>query len=94
VSEEIPRPSIQHVPSIAQCRYFRIELRGQVGEVWLAAFDPVSLSISDQVTWLEVRVDQAALRGILNRLWDLNLNILSVVEIAEPAVQNGEKGNE
>ncbi len=48
----------------------------------MAAFDPISFSSSDRVTMIEVLADQAALRGILNRLWDLNLDILSVIEIA------------
>jgi hypothetical protein len=31
------------------------------------------------VTALTGLVDQAALRGILNRIWDLNLTVLSVI---------------
>lgn len=38
---------------------------------------------------IEVLADQAALRGILNRLWDINLDIFCVVEIARPAARNG-----
>ena len=40
---------------------------------------------------IEVLADQAALRGILNRLWDLNLDIFSVVEISRPDARNGGK---
>ena len=40
---------------------------------------------------IEVLADQAGLRGILNRLWDLNLDIFSVVEMARPADRNGGK---
>jgi hypothetical protein len=37
------------------------------------------------VTLLTGRVeDQATLRGILNRLWDLNLTVLSVIQIDPP----------
>jgi hypothetical protein len=89
VSEETPHGSIQDAPTTAQRRHFRILLRGQVSQGWIAVFDPLSYSSSPRVTWFEVLADQAGLRGILNRLWDLNLDILSVVEIYEPANQNG-----
>jgi hypothetical protein len=77
------------LPSTARRRAYRIELRGQVDEAWVAAFDPTSYSSSDGVTSFEVQADQAALRGILNRLWDLNLDILSVIEVARSTVRNG-----
>ncbi len=89
MSEETPHRSTKSIPSTAQRRLFRIELRGQVDKGWMVTFDSISFSSSDKVTNLEVLADQAALRGILNRLWDLNLDILSVVEIAAPSVRNG-----
>jgi len=91
VSEETLHRSTKSIPSTARRRHFRIGLRGQVDKGWMAAFDPISFSSSDKVTMIEVLADQAALRGILNRLWDLNLDIFSVVEIALPAVRNGGK---
>jgi hypothetical protein len=94
VTGETLPPSIQGPPAGAQPRRFRIELSGRVGEVWLAACAPVSLSRSERATVLEVRADQAALRGILNHLWDLNLEVLSVVAAGEPDVGNGERENE
>jgi hypothetical protein len=75
------------IPSTAQRRHFRIELRGQVDRGWMAAFDPISFSSSARGTIIEVLADQAGLRGLLNRLWDLNLDILSVVEITLPAIR-------
>ena len=91
VPEETPHQSINSIPSTAQHRHFLIELRGQVDKGWMAAFDPISFSSSDKVTRIEVLVDQAALRSILNHLWDLNLDILSVIEIGLPDVRNGDK---
>jgi hypothetical protein len=32
--------------------------------------------------------DQAALRGVLTRLWDLNLDIISVVRIARQGMKH------
>lgn len=91
VSEETPHQSINSIPSTAQQRHFRIELRGQVDQRWLASFDPESFSSSDKVTLIEVLADQAALRGILNSLWDLNLDIISVIQFESPAVRYGGK---
>jgi hypothetical protein len=91
VSEETPHRSINRIPSTAQQRHFCIELRGRVDQRWMAAFDPESFSCSDKVTMIEVLADQAALRGILNSLWDLNLDIISVIQIESPAVRCGGK---
>jgi hypothetical protein len=57
----------------------------------MASFDPESFSSSDKVTMIEVLADQAALRGILNSLWDLNLDIISVIQFESPAVRYGGK---
>lgn len=89
VSDETPHRSKRNLPSTAQRRRFRIELRGQVDPGWVAACEPTSFSGSAGVTTLEVLADQAALRGVLNRLWDLNLDVLSVVEIGGPAARSG-----
>ena len=93
MSEEASRRPLKGFPSTAQRRAFRIELRGQVDEAWIAAFEPTAYSSSDGVTSFEVQADQAALRGILNRLWDLNLDILSVIGIASSTGRNGGNRN-
>lgn len=89
VSGKTPLRSTNRIPSVARRRHFQIKLRGRVDEGWMAAFDPLSFSSSEQMTVFEVLADQAALRGILNRLWDLNLDVFSVNEMVRPAVQNG-----
>jgi hypothetical protein len=91
MSEKTLPRSRKSILSTAQHRRFRIGLRGQVDQRWMTAFDPILFCSSDRVTMIEVLADQAALRGILNRLWDLNLDIFSVIEIARPAVRNGGK---
>lgn len=85
MSDDSAGGSKRNVPKAAQRRHYRIELRGHIDQAWMAAFEPTSFSSSSQVTLLDVLADQAALRGILNRLWDLNLDVLSVVEISGPA---------
>jgi hypothetical protein len=89
VSEEALHKPAESIPPTAQRRRFRIELRGQVGKRWMTACEPISFSNSAGITIIEVLADQAGLRGILNRIWDLNLDVYSVVEITAAAVGNG-----
>ena len=86
MSKEIPNHTPTGISSTAQRRHFRIKLRGLVDQGWIAAFDPLTFSSADGITLFEVLADQAALRGILNRLWSLNLDILLVAEVNGPAV--------
>lgn len=94
VLNEAPNHSIETTPSIAQRRHFCIVLRGQIDKGWIPAFDLLSISSSEGCTTIDALVDQAALRGLLNRLWDLNLYIISVVEVDAPLIQNGGSQNE
>lgn len=93
MSQETPLNPTQRISAIARPRHFRIEVRGEIDPGWMAAFDPLSYSSSAGVTRIAVLADQAGLRGILNRLWDLNLDIFSVVEMALPAARDGGKYN-
>jgi hypothetical protein len=47
--------------------------------LWSAWFDGLTISTGDRTTVIEGHVDQATLRGILSRIWDLNLTLISVV---------------
>jgi hypothetical protein len=63
---------------------YQIQVQGQIGERWFHWFDEMRVTLdrmSDgtSITTLTGPVaDQAALRGILAKLWDLNLTLLSV----------------
>lgn len=66
--------------------FYIIRLRGQLDTQWSQWFD--GLEITDgyeegaDITTLRGPVrDQSALRGILNKIWDLNLELLSVNQI-------------
>jgi hypothetical protein len=65
---------------MGESRLYRIEVKGRLGPEWSAWFH--GLSITDQpdgVTVLAGRVaDQAALHGLLDRIHDLGLVLLSV----------------
>lgn len=58
---------------------FEIRIRGQLDESWSDWLEGMDLIVEDQVTTLRVEVrDQAALRGILSKIWDVNLYLISV----------------
>jgi hypothetical protein len=65
---------------------FEIRLEGRLHGKWAGWLGDENASILEEVdqTCIFVSVpDQAALRGFMNRLWDLNLTILSVTRINE-----------
>jgi hypothetical protein len=72
-------------------RYYRITVEGKIDSTWsewLGGMRLVSQKEADrvQVTTLSgVLIDQAALRSLLNRIWDLNLVLRSVQEV-DPAI--------
>lgn len=67
---------------------YRVQVRGEIGPRWQPWFDDLTLTLGDTgdgpVTTLTGSiVDQAGLRGLLNKLWDLNLTLLSVTRLEE-----------
>ncbi len=60
---------------------YRIRIEGKLDERWSDWFSGMTLAVEDgetMVTTLTGPADQAALRGILNKLWDLNRVLVSV----------------
>ncbi len=70
----------------APCRrVYQIKVQGRLDESWSGWFDRMDITVEGNTTTLTgAVVDQAALRGILSRLWDLNLALISVnpIELA------------
>jgi hypothetical protein len=68
---------------------YQIEVQGRLDEQWSLWFNDVTVTVNQAydgspVTTLTIgAVDQAKLRGILNKLWDMNLTVISVVLLAE-----------
>jgi hypothetical protein len=64
---------------------YQIRVLGAIDDVWSDWFGGLRLEIEDDedhaITTLTGPVDQAALRGVLNRIWDLNLVLISVVSM-------------
>jgi hypothetical protein len=87
--KEQPGPSSR---SQAESRY-EIQIRGALDERWLAWFNGMDISIEHTAGCLPFTtilcpvMDQARLRGTLNRIWDLNLSLISVQQRPDPALE-------
>lgn len=63
---------------------YHIEIEGRLDTRWSSWFNNMTITVEDRdpdlfVTVLDGTVpDQASLRGILNKIWDLNLSLISV----------------
>lgn len=63
---------------------YRIVIRGELDDGWSEWLGDVSLDRPNRIhgsgntTIFSEIPDQAALRGILNKIWDLNLTLISV----------------
>ena len=66
---------------------YQIEVQGRLHDRWSAWFHDVTISFREvgdgsSITTLTGAVaDQARLRGILSKLWDLNMKVVSVSQI-------------
>lgn len=71
-----------HPQMSEQTRLYEVKIRGQLDEVWSDWFEGIEITTGEKMTTLcgEIR-DQAALRGILSKIWDLNLIVISVDSI-------------
>ena len=69
---------------------YQITLRGALDENWSSWLSDLLVVPGDETTTITGAVaDQSALRGILCRLWDLNLEIVSVIRVADAAFAGG-----
>ena len=62
--------------------FYRIEVEGQLDESWSGWFSGMTLTSQDDISTLTGPLtDQADLRGLLSRIWDLNLTLVSVIRL-------------
>ncbi len=68
---------------------YHIRVQGQLDESWADWLGGLTITPQpDEVTLLSGSIiDQAALHGILDRLYGLNLTILSVVQVGNEATK-------
>jgi hypothetical protein len=74
---------------------YQIEVQGRLDESWAAWLDGMTIARTQARDKAPVVVltgpvaDQAALRGILSRLWDLNLAVVGLRRIDSPGEAEG-----
>lgn len=79
-------------PESSPSQIYEITVRSELGERWPRLLDGLGHTVevrggSPEASILRVAVqDQAALRGLLNQLWDLNLTLVSLHRIIPPSV--------
>jgi hypothetical protein len=70
---------------------YQIKMRGKLDESWSGWFSGMAITLDGDITTLTGAVaDQSALRGILTKLWDLNLALISVTRIWTDSHRNPE----
>ena len=81
-------------PSVGRPVTYQIKVEGRLNEGWSDWFSGMAVALENDVTILTGAVaDQAALRGILTNIWDLNLTLISVSQM-EMEMRLEEKGEE
>lgn len=68
------------------CRPYQITIQGHLDAEWASCFNLLKISYKDNmnITILTGPItDQAELRGIMNKLWDLNKSIIAVSQLAD-----------
>lgn len=72
---------------------YEIQIHGELDERWSDWFDGIEVTIEHTCDHLPLTtlkcpaMDQTKLRGILNKIWDLNLNLISVREVHDPTLK-------
>jgi hypothetical protein len=59
---------------------YQIKIQGRLDKGWSEWFNEMTVTFESDITTLTGPVvDQAALRGILDKIWDLNLMLISII---------------
>ena len=65
-----------------QAAVYQIQVRGKLDESWSDWLSGMTITSESDITILTGPVaDQAALRGLLSKIWDLNLILISATRI-------------
>jgi len=70
---------------------YEIRIRGQLDTQWSDWFEGFALTVSDDQTILTGRIsDQAALHGLLRRIGNLGLTLVSVTQLTATPLNHNE----
>ena len=69
---------------------YQIKVQGRLDRRWSDWFSGLTIKVQSEIgnppiTTLTGSLDQAGLRGVLSKVWDLNLALVSVVRLEETA---------
>ena len=76
-------------------KIYQIKICGHLEELWISWFKPMEITRSRdgsgrQITALTGLVsDQSELRGLLTKIWDLNMELLSLKQIDQESLSGG-----
>jgi hypothetical protein len=78
--------TIKAVPLTAGRRFtmaeYRIRVKGRIDRSWADWFDKTAMTYRGAETWIQRSdLDQSALHGMLNKIRDLNMTLISVERI-------------
>ena len=77
-------------------KVYQITVEGKIDESWSDWLGGMQLVLRKEANGMQITIltglliDQAALRGVLNRLWDLNLVLRSVQQVDPATISNVE----
>ncbi len=61
---------------------YQIKVEGKLDQGWSDWFSGLTITVEDEdITTITGAVDQSTLRGILTKMWDLNLTLISVTRL-------------
>jgi len=81
--ERMSNASFQPDPKRSSQEYYVIRIKGHLAPSWWEAFEGMQLTLTRRGETLITGVvaDQAALHGLLARIRDLNLTLISVIRV-------------
>ena len=78
---------------------YEIHIQGELDGRWSEWFNGIEITMehsSDRLPLTALNcpaMDQAKLRGVLNKIWDLNLNLVSVRQVPDPSLEVSSDGS-
>lgn len=95
---------IPHAPEPSEAAIYQIRLKGQLGAQWAGWFEGLSMTFAENGDTLLTGLvaDQAALHGVLRKVRDLGMTLLSVIcvsarrDVCSPccSMTNSKEGND